>query len=254
MATSAARTVNNRVYQSLGDRWYDAHDDPIALLRAQARLHVPWVAERLSRAFGSRPCRVVDVGCGGGFMANELAQHGHEVVGVDQAEAALEVAARHDVTGRVRYLRADAGSLPFADASFEAACAMDFFEHVDALDPVIAEISRVLVPGGLLFFHTFNRNILSFFVVIKGVEWFVRNVPRDLHLLRHFIRPGELGASCAAYGLATRQVLGCEPRASLALLQMLFTGVVPPSLAFRFTQRTWTGYSGFAEKTSGPGL
>jgi 2-polyprenyl-6-hydroxyphenyl methylase/3-demethylubiquinone-9 3-methyltransferase len=250
MATSSARTVNNGVYHGLGDRWYDADDDPIALLRAQGRLHVPWVAQRLGRAFGGRPCRVVDVGCGGGFVANDLAQQGHEVVGVDQAEAALAVAARHDVTRRVRYLRADAGSLPFADASFEAAVAMDFFEHVEPLDPVLAEISRVLVPGGLLFFHTFNRNLLSFIVVIKGVEWFVRNVPRDLHLLRQFIKPAELRASCAAYGLATRQILGCEPRPSLALLQMLLTGIVPPSLAFRFTQRTWTGYSGFAEKAS----
>jgi 2-polyprenyl-6-hydroxyphenyl methylase/3-demethylubiquinone-9 3-methyltransferase len=170
------------------------------------------------------------------------------VVGVDQAEAALRVAAGHDVTRRVRYVRADAGSLPFADASFDAAVAMDFFEHVDALEPVLAEISRVLVQGGLLFFHTFNRNLLSFLVVIKGVEWFVRNVPRDLHLLRHFIKPTELRASCAAYGLSMRQVLGCEPRPSLALGQMILTGVVPSNLAFRFTGRTWTGYSGFAEK------
>jgi 2-polyprenyl-6-hydroxyphenyl methylase/3-demethylubiquinone-9 3-methyltransferase len=244
-----ARTVNNDIYDTLGDRWYGADDDPVALLRAEGRLHVPWVGQHLARTCRGRVCRVVDVGCGAGFIANGLARMGHEVVGVDQAESALEVAARHDETRSVRYLCADSSALPFPDASFDAACAMDFFEHIDALDPTLAEIARVLVPGGLLFFHTFNRNLLSFLVVIKGVEWFVRNVPRDMHLLGAFITPDELRASCAGHGLAMRQLLGCEPSLSTALLRMLATGVVPPSFAFRFTPRTWTGYSGVAEKT-----
>jgi 2-polyprenyl-6-hydroxyphenyl methylase/3-demethylubiquinone-9 3-methyltransferase len=249
MAANAARSVNNDVYLALGDRWYDAADDPVALLRAQASLHVPWVSAQLERAFPSGSCRVLDVGCGGGFIANGLALHGHEVVGVDVAESALEVAARHDGTRSVRYVRGSAESLPFSDGSFDAACAMDFFEHVDALDPVLAEIARVLVPGGRLFFHTFNRNILSFLVVIKGVEWFVRNVPRDMHLLRSFVKPGELRAACAARGMVVSDLFGCEPRLSWAFARMLATGIVPPDFSFQFTRRTWTGYTGVAVKT-----
>jgi 2-polyprenyl-6-hydroxyphenyl methylase / 3-demethylubiquinone-9 3-methyltransferase len=248
MATSSGHSVNNSVYLTLGDRWYEADDDPVALLRAQGRLHVPWVSDHLLRAFGERACRVIDVGCGAGFIANDLARQGHDVVGVDLAEPALDVAARHDATGRVHYVRADARSLPFADASFQAACAMDFFEHVDALDPIVAEIARVLAPGGQLFFHTFNRNLLSFLVVIKGVEWFVRNVPRDMHLLRFFVKPAELRAICVAHGLVVRELFGCAPRPSLAFLRMLATGIVPRDFAFRFTRRAWTGYTGIAEK------
>ena len=247
MATTPPR-VNNAVYHDLGDRWYEADDDPLALLRAQGRLHAPWISSEVRRVHGDRACRVLDVGCGGGLVANDLAGRGHTVVGVDLAQAALDVATRHDATGRVRYIRADARSLPFPDGSFEAVCAMDFLEHVDALDPVVAEMSRVLVPEGLFFFHTFNRNFFAFLVVIKGVEWFVRNVPRDLHRLHAFIKPAELRASCETHGLLVREILGCEPRPSFAWLRLLATGVVPSDAAFQFTRRTWTGYSGVAEK------
>jgi 2-polyprenyl-6-hydroxyphenyl methylase/3-demethylubiquinone-9 3-methyltransferase len=248
MESQAIRgAVNNDVYRSLGERWYEADDDPIALLRALSRLHVPWIAEHLDRAFG-RPSRVLDVGCGAGIGANALALRGHDVCGVDLAGPALEVAARHDTTGRVRWIEADARALPFADDAFDAVTAMDFLEHVDAPERVVAECARVLAPGGLFFFHTFDRNLLSWLVVIKGVEWFVRNVPRDMHVLRCFIRPAELRGIFARQGLEERELVGCAPRLSKAFLRMLATGRVPRELAFRFTRRTAAGYSGFAVK------
>jgi 2-polyprenyl-6-hydroxyphenyl methylase/3-demethylubiquinone-9 3-methyltransferase len=248
LTSDKRRTVNNDVYATLGERWYHAADDPIALLRAQARLHVPWVADRLRLEFGERACRLLDVGCGGGFMANAFAKLGHSVVGVDLAAAPLEVAARYDHTGRARYVCCDAGALPFPDASFEAACAMDMLEHVEDKEAVVAEVARVLTPGGLFFFHTFNRTALSFLVVIKGVELFLLNVPRDLHVLRLFITPAELRTACEAHALTVRQIHGCSPAPSRALIRMLVTGVVPEDLMFRFTRSAWTGYSGFAAK------
>src|SRR6201999_1216443 len=113
----------------------------------------------------------------------------YRVTGLDASPESLVVAARHDETGSVRYERGDALALPYADASFDAVCAMDFLEHVEEPARVVAECSRVLRPGGLFFFHTFNRSFLAWLVVIKGVEWFVRNTPRDMHVLRLFIPP-----------------------------------------------------------------
>jgi 2-polyprenyl-6-hydroxyphenyl methylase/3-demethylubiquinone-9 3-methyltransferase len=250
MERRAPRPVNNDVYHGLGDRWYDAHDDPVALLRAQARLHVPWIADRLARAFGRRRCRVLDVGCGAGFVANGLARQGHEPYGVDMAQSALDVAARHDRTGRARYVLGDALALPFADGMFDAACAMDVLEHVEDKAALIAEVARVLGPGGLFFFHTFNRTWQSELVVIRGVEWFVRNTPVDLHVLRLFMKPSELRAACGDSDMRVLELRGCAPARSPAFARMLLTGTVGDDFAFRFRRGDSTGYSGVAEKLS----
>jgi 2-polyprenyl-6-hydroxyphenyl methylase/3-demethylubiquinone-9 3-methyltransferase len=110
----------------------------------------------------------------------------------------------------------------------------------------------VLSPGGLFFFHTFNRTWLSWLVVIKGVEWFVRNAPRDLHAWRLFLRPEELRAMCAACQLDVREMRGFEPAVvSRAFMRLLATGSVPKDFAFRFTRSTRTGYTGVAVKGGG---
>jgi 2-polyprenyl-6-hydroxyphenyl methylase/3-demethylubiquinone-9 3-methyltransferase len=239
--------VNNDVFHSLGERWYEADDDPVALLRAQARFHAPWIDERLRARVGDRPSRVLDVGCGGGLIANELARRGHEVTGVDIAEECLAVAARHDVTKRVEWIRADARSLPFADASFDAVCAMDFLEHVEPLDAYVAEFSRVLAPGGLFLFHTFNRTFSSWLFVIQGVALFIRNVPPQLHVLRLFVKPSELRASSEAHGLVIRELHGCRPHFLCpGFFRMVATGIVPRDLAFRFSRATFAGFTGVA--------
>src|SRR6202044_1133042 len=74
--TASQTSVNNDIYHTLGDRWYKAQDDPIALLRAESRLRNPWVAEELRARFAGRALRILDVGCGGGFLSNYLAAQG----------------------------------------------------------------------------------------------------------------------------------------------------------------------------------
>ena len=83
--TKHAHAVNNAFYEELGDRWYTAKDDPVALLRAEAHHHNPWIMERIRHDFGGRACDVLDVGCVGGFLANDLDAGGHRVVGLDQS-------------------------------------------------------------------------------------------------------------------------------------------------------------------------
>jgi 2-polyprenyl-6-hydroxyphenyl methylase/3-demethylubiquinone-9 3-methyltransferase len=97
------RPVNNALYQTLGARWYDANDDPVALLRAESKLRNPWVAEQIASAFGPGPRTVLDVGCGAGFLSNYLAQAGHRVTGIDAAPGTLDVARAHDHTHSARY-------------------------------------------------------------------------------------------------------------------------------------------------------
>ena len=245
------RRVNNAFYAGLGDRWYEAQDDPVALLRAEAKLRNPWIARRIADDFGPRPCSVLDIGCGAGFLSNDLAALGHRVTGLDVDEDILSVAARRDGTRTASYRKGDARTLPFGEGTFDVVCAMDFLEHVEEPERVIAEAARVLAPSGLFFFHTFNRNFLSWLVVIKGVEWFVQNTPRDMHVLRLFLKPEEVTAMGRRHGLEPVRILGMRPDLGTPFWKMLATRVVPEGFKFKFTSSTRTGFTGFARKAPG---
>ena len=244
----ATGPINNQLYDQLGERWYSADDDPVALLRAESRLRNPWVSSRLREHQGAH-ANLLDVGCGAGFLSNALAREGFNVVGIDASDASLTIARRHDETNRVHYDVGDALALPYPAASFDAVSAMDFLEHVEDPAAVIAEAARVLRPGGTFFFHTFNRNLLAWLVVIKGVEWFVKNAPPHMHLLRLFVKPAELRAMCANNGLSVVEIHGSAPVIwSKAFFRMLTTRVVPPDFRFKATNSMLLGYTGFAER------
>jgi 2-polyprenyl-6-hydroxyphenyl methylase/3-demethylubiquinone-9 3-methyltransferase len=247
----SSRPVNNSIYADMGARWYDAKDDPVALLRAEARHRNPWVAQRIAQTFGARACSVLDVGCGAGFLSNFLSERGHHVVGLDAEDDCLTEAARHDRTHQAEYLHGDALSLPFVDGSFDVVCAMDFLEHVEDPARAIAEASRVLAPGGLFFFHTFNRNWLSWLVVIKAVEWFVRHTPQDMHVLRLFLKPEEVASMCRAVEMEVVETIGSRPKLGKAALRLLATGVVGDDFGFAFTPSTRLAYTGYARRCGG---
>ncbi|HSS02738.1 MAG TPA: bifunctional 2-polyprenyl-6-hydroxyphenol methylase/3-demethylubiquinol 3-O-methyltransferase UbiG [Kofleriaceae bacterium] len=247
----APARVNNTWYAELGARWYAAEDTPIALLRAESRHRNPWIADEIARAFGHAPCRVLDLGCGGGFLSNYLAARGHAVTGVDTTAENLDVARANDRTQSATYMLADACALPFRKSEFDVVCAMDLLEHVEEPQRLIAEASRVLVPGGLFVFHTFNRTWQSKLIIIKGVEWFVRNAPKDLHVSRLFVTPDELRAMCQAHGLDPPEIRGSRPRFRWPLWRMLLTGKVGDDFAFITTPSIKLGYTGIARRTGG---
>jgi 2-polyprenyl-6-hydroxyphenyl methylase / 3-demethylubiquinone-9 3-methyltransferase len=246
--TQPRAQVNNDIYSELGARWYHASDDPVALLRAESTLRNPWIADELARRFAGRPCDVLDVGCGGGFLANDLARRGHRVVGIDLSAESLAVARAHDATASVTYREGDATAPDFPETSFDCVCALDLLEHVESPEAVVAAAARLLRPGGLFFFHTFDRSWLSWLIVIKGVEWFVKNTPANMHVLRYFIKPAELSAQCRRQGLETVEVRGVRPRIDRAFFAMLLTRTVPPALRFVFVRSLRVGYTGFARK------
>jgi 2-polyprenyl-6-hydroxyphenyl methylase / 3-demethylubiquinone-9 3-methyltransferase len=241
--------VNNDIYETYGERWYTADDDPIALLRAESKTKSAWILNKIKTHFElSKNTKVLDVGCGAGFLSNELAKHNLDVTGVDLSPESIKVAGLYDQTKSVRYLAADAYHLPFADQSFDVLTAMDFLEHVEDPAGVIKEFSRVLKPGGIFVYHTFNRNFLSYIVIIKLVEWLVKNTPKHMHVLRLFIKPAELKTYCAHAGLVEQDVIGIKPVFSSVPFKNLFTGIVPKSLKFELTSNLLLSYIGYAQK------
>ncbi len=247
MASSKSSSVNNDFYEEYEERWYTAKNDPVALLRAEARTRNPWIITELVKRYSDSEIRILDVGCGAGFLANELARQGYRVTGLDASSSTLDVARQHDSTGTVEYRLGDAYSMEFGNATFDVVCAMDFLEHVDHPEKVVQEIARVVRGGGLFFFHTFNRNFIAWLIVIKGVEWFIRNTPPDMHCLRYFIKPDELRSMCRKSGMEVELCKGFAPKVfSAAFWKMLVTGCVDDRFAFSFTSHTTLGYIGFA--------
>lgn len=241
--------VNNDVYDTYGDRWYEADDDPVALLRAESKTKSPWIIAQMKQlGFVTSETKVLDVGCGAGFLSNELAKLGVQVTGVDLSEESLKVAHKYDATKSVHYQSADAYKLPFADQSFDVLTAMDFLEHVEHPDQIITEFSRVLRPGGIFIFHTFNRNFLAYVVIIKFVEWLVKNTPKHLHVLHLFIKPKELSQYCDRAGMTVQVMTGIKPIFSTIPIRSIFSGIVPRGLRFELTGSLLLSYMGLARK------
>ncbi|GAB4185170.1 MAG: hypothetical protein Tsb0015_01910 [Simkaniaceae bacterium] len=241
--------INNEFYNELGKDWYTRADHPVALLRAENRIRIPWVVSEVS-AFFPEKCKILDIGCGAGFLSNALAKNGHEVFGIDLSQESLEIAKIYDDTETVAYQKADALALPYENSSFDVVCAMDILEHVPNPELLISEAARVLKKGGCFFFHTFNRNLLSYITVIKGVEWFVPNTPSNMHVYPLFIKPKELKQMCCRASLSVEYLLGFSPKLmSKALLQLIFKKKINDRFPFQFSKQKWTGYSGMAKRT-----
>ena len=241
-------TINNAFYDHLRDDWYTALNHPIALLRAENKVRNPWIANEIRKRFNG-PVSLLDIGCGAGLLTNALALIGHHVSGIDLSPESLKIAKERDTTKTVHYETANAYQLPFQDSSFDVICAMDILEHVENPGKLIEEASRSLKKGGLFFFHTFNRNLFSYVVVIKGVDWCVQNAPKNMHVYPLFIKPKELEALCQSHHLEVESMVGLRPCLTLPFFRMLLTRKVPSDFSFCFSKNLSTGYCGMAKKT-----
>jgi 2-polyprenyl-6-hydroxyphenyl methylase/3-demethylubiquinone-9 3-methyltransferase len=162
--------------------------------------------------------QALDIGCGGGLLAEEFARLGFAVMGVDPSEESLAAARRHAASQglAIEYQCAMGEALPFADESFHVVYCCDVLEHVSALQQVIAETARVLRPGGTFLYDTINRTPQSWLIVIKLLqEWrWSGLMPPRLHDWHMFVRPAELQRELEQHGLVPGGLTGLKPRAN----------------------------------------
>ncbi|HPE84772.1 MAG TPA: bifunctional 2-polyprenyl-6-hydroxyphenol methylase/3-demethylubiquinol 3-O-methyltransferase UbiG [Chlamydiales bacterium] len=241
--------INNEFYDHLNSLWYEGGEDhPISLLRAENRVRTPWVANSIDEKLGPSK-QVLDIGCGAGLLSNFLSLVGHQVTGIDLSFTSLRYAKERDVSKSVRYLQANANKLPFENACFDVVCAMDLLEHVDTPARVISEAARVLKPGGMFFFHTFNRNLLSYLMIIKAVEWFIPRTPKNMHVYNLFIKPEELQKYALDVGFEKPQFVGLRPAfLSRGTWRMVLKQRVESDFLFKFVESLKTGYCGYTFK------
>jgi len=221
----AARcSIDNEYYEAIDELWWDPIG-PAAILHAINRPRVDFYLRQLDDLHGRL---VLDAGCGGGLVARELAAAGATVVGLDRSLGSLGVARRAvgrrgpgnpegvprpmGPMGAFRPTQGRLERLPFADGVFDVVVAADVLEHVPDLPAAVAELARVLAPGGRLVFDTINRTPWSWFTAVFGLERVLRMVPRGTHDWRLFIRPAELDRLLRAGGLEAVAVEGLASR------------------------------------------
>ncbi len=217
MARRAGEGVDNAIYDQQADEWWDERGGLHLLKTVVNPWRLPYFARALAR-LGREPrgAAALDVGCGGGLMAEELAALGCVVTGIDPSEASLAVARAHAAQQRmpITYRHGFGDALPFANGAFAVVTCCDVLEHIQNWDAVIGEMARVLAPGGMLLFDTINRTLLSRLVVIGLLqEWRPTSVfPPRFHAWEQFITPRELRASLARHGLRVVDVTGAAVR------------------------------------------
>jgi 2-polyprenyl-6-hydroxyphenyl methylase/3-demethylubiquinone-9 3-methyltransferase len=238
--------IDNQWYDQLGDTWWDERG-PLGLLHEMNPARFDYFQSVVGSLSG---LKVLDVGCGGGILAERFAQAGALVTGVDLSYSSLAAASRHSKINAIEidYVNAEAEMLPFPDSSFDLVVSSDFLEHVIELDRVISECARVLRPRGLFLYDTINRTFLSRVMVIWLIERTLGLVPKMTHNARMFIRPSELHQAMARHGISNCETRGLVPKAGrvATLLSLIRKGSAG---AFTIADNTAISYVGYGVKS-----
>lgn len=235
-------------YKKLGEQWYEASRDSMALLRQQHQLTSPWVLAEIRKYIGYH-AEILDIGCGPGFFSNEAIKVGHKVTGIDISTTQLRVAQARDVTKKVRYVYGDAYAIPYPRETFDVVVAMGLLEHVSDPQKILFEASRVLRSGGLFFFHTVNRNFLSYLFAVKGMQYFSKNTSSELYVYNLCRKPSEVETWIDNSGMDLKITRGVAPVImQTALFNFLWKREMSKDFHFHWTKNRWVSYVGCARK------
>ncbi|MCX5141905.1 MULTISPECIES: bifunctional 2-polyprenyl-6-hydroxyphenol methylase/3-demethylubiquinol 3-O-methyltransferase UbiG [unclassified Streptomyces] len=219
--TADARPVpiDNEYYDEVGDDWWNT-EGPLRVLHEMNPARTGYFDTILRNRFAGRTpgqIRVVDLGCGGGLVSEDLASRGYPVTGIDLSAGTVEAARRHAAaTGvQVTYRVGSAYGTELPDGCAEAVVASDVLEHFQDLPAALAEIQRLLVPGGVLLFDTVNRTVRSYLLLILVAEKLLRIIKPGTHNWRMFIRPAELSGLLADRGMRLADTRGLGPARAL---------------------------------------
>ena len=190
-------------------RWWDP-DSEFGPLHAINPLRLAWI-DGLAGLGGKR---VLDIGCGGGILADSMARKGASVLGIDLSTKALRVAQLHAMeaaTPNVEYREISAEGLAAElPGAFDVVTCMEMLEHVPRPESVVQAAASLVKPGGWVFFSTINRNAKAFMLAIVGAEYVLNMLPRGTHEYLKFIKPSELATWTRAAGLELFQTQGMQ--------------------------------------------
>ncbi len=193
-------------FSQLAHRWWDPNGE-FRPLHEINPLRLDWIDARAQLAGKD----VLDVGCGGGILAEAMAARGARVTGIDLSEKSLRVAELHLLSSKadVRYEHASAEQFAERHAGrFDVVTCMELLEHVPQPAATVAACSRLVRPGGTVFFSTINRNPKSYLFAVIGAEYVLRLLPRGTHDYQRFIKPSELARFAREAQLRTTELIG----------------------------------------------
>ncbi|MCZ6808637.1 MAG: bifunctional 2-polyprenyl-6-hydroxyphenol methylase/3-demethylubiquinol 3-O-methyltransferase UbiG [Proteobacteria bacterium] len=193
-------------FEALASRWWDPAGDFRPLHQINP-LRLDYIRQRAAL----QDSRVLDIGCGGGILAESMAVNGARVTGIDMAERTLAVARLHQAESgtNVDYQKSTAESFASEHANdFDVVTCLEMLEHVPEPMQVVASCAELVRPGGDVFFSTINRNPKAFLFAIVGAEYLLRLLPAGTHEYEKFIRPSELEAWARHAGLELEGSIG----------------------------------------------